>query len=154
MAPSKLHNHYITGHGYKRRYKRRPGNFYWALFFHMWFSLLWKFYWVGARVHEYTKLRTVSLHDVNSLTCIALYFFLGRGLPLPQTSPPLDSNTVTAAAKCYKDNCHYVALIRIQMPLSATSVWIQSYVVVRCSGRCKTSRAKRYSIKCRIIWTK
>jgi len=43
--------HYITAHGYKRR----PGNFYWALFFHMWFSMLWKFYWAGARAHEYTK---------------------------------------------------------------------------------------------------
>jgi len=41
MAPSKLYNDYITAHGYKRR----PGNFYWALFFHMRFSLLWKFYW-------------------------------------------------------------------------------------------------------------
>jgi len=24
-----------------------------------WFSPLWKFYWVGAWAHEYTKLRTV-----------------------------------------------------------------------------------------------
>jgi len=60
--PIKIHNHYITGHGYKRR----PGNFYWALFIHMWFSLLWKFYWAGARAHEYTKMRTVSLRDVNN----------------------------------------------------------------------------------------
>jgi len=57
-------------------YKRRPGNFYCALFFHMWFSLLWKFYWAGAWAHEYTKLRIVSLRNVNSLTCIGLYFFL------------------------------------------------------------------------------
>jgi len=84
---------------------------FWALFFHMWFSLLWKFYWVGAWTHEYTKLRTVSLHDVNSLTCIALYFFWGWGLPPPQTSPPPDGNPVTVAVKCYEDNCHYVALI-------------------------------------------
>jgi len=41
------------------------------------FSLLWKFYWAGARAHEYTKLRNVSLRDVNSLTCITLYFFWG-----------------------------------------------------------------------------
>ena len=47
----------ITGHDYKRH----PGNFYWALFFHTGFSLLWKFYWAGA------SLRTVSLRDVNSL---------------------------------------------------------------------------------------
>jgi len=81
MAPSKVYNHSITAHGYKQR----PGYFYWALFFHMWFSLLWKFYWTGAWAHEYTKLCTVSLRDVNSLTCIALYFFLGRGLrPLPR----------------------------------------------------------------------
>jgi len=101
MAPSKLHNHYITGHGYKRR----PGNFYWALFF----SLLWKFYWAGARAHKYTKLCTVSLHDVNSLTYIALYFFSGEGqAPSPDPSP-LDGNAVTVAAKCYEDNCHYVA---------------------------------------------
>jgi len=80
MAPSKLHNHYITGHGYKRC----PENFYWALFFHMWFSLLWKFYWAGAqaRAHEYTKLCTVSLRDVNSLT---RYIFSGEGAsPLPR----------------------------------------------------------------------
>jgi len=109
MAPSKLHNHYITGHGYKQR----PGNFYWALFFHMWFSLLWKFYWADAQAHEYTKLRTVSLRDVNSLTCIALYFFLG-----PQTPSPLDGSTVTVAAKCYEDNCHYVALFRIECHLA------------------------------------
>jgi len=56
---------------------------YSALFFHMWFSLLWKFYWAGAWTDEYTKLRTVSLCDVNSLTCIALYFFLGGVQPLP-----------------------------------------------------------------------
>jgi len=113
MAPSKLHNHYITGLGYKRR----PGNFHWALFFHMWFSLLWKFYWAGARAHEYTKLCTVSLCDVNSLTCIALYFS-GEGATPPQAPPPLDANTVTIAAKCYEDNCHYVALIRIECHLS------------------------------------
>jgi len=51
-------------------------------------SLLWKFYWAGAWVHEYTKLRTVSLHDVNSLTCIALYFFLGRGIGQAPSSNP------------------------------------------------------------------
>jgi len=83
MAPSKLHNHYITGHGYKQR----PGNFYWALLFHMWFSLLWKFYWAGAWAHEYTKLRTVSIRDVNSLTCIALYFFWGGASPLRRPLP-------------------------------------------------------------------
>jgi len=114
MAPSKLHNHYITCHGYKQR----PGNFYWALFFHMRFSLLWKFYWAGARAHEYTKLRTVSLRDVNSSTCIALYFFWGGGKPPTQTPPPLDGNTVTVATKCYENNCHYVALIRIKCDLA------------------------------------
>jgi len=51
---------------------------YWALFFHMWFSLLWK---------------------------------------SPDPSP-LDGNTVTIAAKCYEDNCHYVALIRIECHLA------------------------------------
>jgi len=76
----------------------------------MWFSLLWKFYWAGARAHEYTKLHTVSLRDVNSLTCIALYFS-GKGqAPSPDLSP-LDGNSVNVAAKCYEDNCHYVALI-------------------------------------------
>jgi len=150
MAPSKLHNHYITGHGYKRR----PGSFYWVLFFYMWFSLLWKFYWAGARAHEYTKLRTMSSCDVNSLTCIALYFFLGRGKTPPHTSPPLDSNTVTVAAKCYEDNCHYAALIRIECHLAQRAYEYNNNVVVRCSGRCKMSRAKRYSIKCRIISTK
>jgi len=69
-------------------------------------------------VHEYTKVRTVSLRDVNSLTCIALYFFLGRGKPPPQTPPPLDSNTVTVTTKCYEDDCHYVALIRIKCDLA------------------------------------
>jgi len=83
-----------------------------------WFSLLWKFYSAGARAHEYTKLRTVSLRDVNSLTCIALYFFLGRAKPPPQTPPPQDGNTVTITAKCYEDNCHYVALIRIECHLA------------------------------------
>ena len=34
--------------------------------------------------HEYTKLRTVSLRDVNSLTCIALYFFWGGASLLPR----------------------------------------------------------------------
>jgi len=60
---------------------------YWAVFFHMWFSLLWKFCWPGARTHEYIKLRTVSLRDVNSLTCIALYFFWGGASPLPRPLP-------------------------------------------------------------------
>jgi len=82
MDPSKVYNYYITAHGYKRR----PGNFYWALFFHMWFSLLWKFYWAGAWVHEYTKLRK----------------------PPPQTPLPLDGNPVTVAVKRYEDDCHYV----------------------------------------------
>ena len=90
---------------------------YWVLF-HMWFSLLWKFYWAGARAHEYTKLRTVSLRDVNSLTCITLYFFWGGGKASPQTPPPLDDNPVTVAVKCYEDNCHYVALIRIKCELA------------------------------------
>ena len=67
--------------------------------------------------HEYTKLRTVSLRDVNSLTCIALYFFLGGGKPPPQTLPPQDGNTITIAAKCYEDNCHYAALSRIECHL-------------------------------------
>ena len=31
--------------------------------------------------HKYTKLRTVSLSDVNSLTCIALYFLWGDPSP-------------------------------------------------------------------------
>jgi len=57
----------------------------------MWFSLLWKFYWAGARAHEYTKLRTVLLRDVSSLTCIALYrviFFSGEGqAPFSDPSP-------------------------------------------------------------------
>jgi len=49
----------------------------------------------------------VSLRDVNSLTCIALYSFSG-GLQAPFPDPsPLDGNTVTVAAKCYEDNCHY-----------------------------------------------
>jgi len=34
MAPSKVYNHYITAHGCKRC----PGNFYWALFFHVVFT--------------------------------------------------------------------------------------------------------------------
>jgi len=42
-APSKVHNYYVSAHGYKRR----PRNFYWTLFFHMWFSLHWKFYWAA-----------------------------------------------------------------------------------------------------------
>jgi len=84
----------------------------------MWFSLLWKFYWAGARAHEYTKLCTVSLRDVNSLTCIELYFFWGGDKPPLQAPPPLDGNTVTVAAKCYEDNCHYVALIPIECHLA------------------------------------
>jgi len=72
-----------------------------------WFLLLWKFYWAGTRTNKYNKLRTVSLRDVNSLTCIVLYFS-GRGKAPPHTSPPLDDNPVTV--KCYEDNCHYVIL--------------------------------------------
>jgi len=34
MVRNKVYNHYITTHGYKRR----PGNFYWALFFHVVFT--------------------------------------------------------------------------------------------------------------------
>jgi len=69
-------------------------------------------------VHEYTKLRTVSLRDVNSLTCIALYFFLRRSKPPLQIRPPLDGNPVTVAVKCYEDNSRYVALIRIKCDLA------------------------------------
>ena len=59
---------------------------YWALFFHMWFSLLWKFYWAGAWAHKYTKLHTVSLHDVNN-DLYHVIFFGGWGKPPLQTSP-------------------------------------------------------------------
>jgi len=54
-----------------------------------WFSLRWKFYWADAWAHEYTKLCTVSLCDVNSLTCIAQFFFWGgaRQAPLPDPFP-------------------------------------------------------------------
>jgi len=69
----------------------------------MWFSLLWKFFWAGARAHEYTKLRTVSSRDINSLTCIALYFSEEGQAPL-QTPPPLDGNTITVAAKWYDES--------------------------------------------------
>ena len=82
MAPSKLHNHYITGHGYKRR----PVNLLGAILSQCGFSLLWKFYWAGARAPEYAKLRSVSLRDVNSLTvrlCMGGLTVLGAGtLPI------------------------------------------------------------------------
>ena len=83
------------------------------------FSLLWKFYWAGTWAPEYTKLRTVSLRDVNSLTCIALYFS-GKGQAPSQTYPPLDGNPVTVAAKCYELSLCGINLN--QMRLSATSI--------------------------------
>jgi len=73
-----------------------------------------------GRMNTPKKLRTVSLRNVNSLTCIALFFFWGGGKPAPQTPPLLDGNTVTVATKCYEDNCHYVALIRIKCELSTS----------------------------------
>jgi len=45
----------------------------------MCFLLQWKFYWAGACPHEYTKLCTVSLRDVNSLTSITLYILFWGG---------------------------------------------------------------------------
>jgi len=66
MAPSKVYNHYVIAHDYKRR----PGNLLGAILSHV-------------------VLRTVSLRDVNSWICIVLYFFLGRKEPSPQLNEHL-----------------------------------------------------------------
>ena len=68
--------------------------------------------WAGTWAHEYTNLHAVSLRDVNSLTQ-SRYIYSGVQIP-----PPLDGNPVTVAVKCYKDNCHYVALIQIKCNLA------------------------------------
>jgi len=52
------------------------------------------------------------------MTCIALYFILGRGQASSPDPSPLDNNPVTVAEKCYEDNSHYVALIRIKCDLA------------------------------------